>query len=82
VEAGVYKLAMYFFYQEIKGGLKAWFIHMLHDELIVECSRANSKRVAKILVDCMNRACTAILGEPLSVPELKITDHWDKRKNI
>lgn len=80
--ADMAKLAMYFFYQELKGGLKAWFIHMLHDELIVECSRSSSKRVAKILVDCMNRACTAILGEPLSVPELKITDYWDKRKNI
>jgi DNA polymerase I len=78
--ADMAKLAMYYMYQEIQKGLPGLFIHMLHDELIVECSKANSKRVAKALVRCMNDACTAILGEPLSAPEVKIQDSWDKLK--
>lgn len=78
--ADMAKLAMYYMYQEIKGGLKAWFIHMLHDELIIECHRSNAKKVAAVLVACMNRACTDILGEPLSNPDVEIKNNWDKRK--
>jgi DNA polymerase I-like protein with 3'-5' exonuclease and polymerase domains len=78
--ADLSKLAMYYMYQEIQKGLPALFIHMLHDELIIECSKSNSKRVSKILTRCMNDACTAVLGEPLSAPELKIQDSWDKLK--
>lgn len=78
--ADMAKLAMYYFQLEIDKGLPALFIHMLHDELIVECSVSNSKRVAKKLVEAMNKACTAILGEPLSAPEVKVQKNWDKRK--
>jgi DNA polymerase I-like protein with 3'-5' exonuclease and polymerase domains len=78
--ADMAKLAMYHMYQEIQSGLPALFIHMLHDELIVECSTSNAKRVAKKLVEAMNLACTQILGEPLSAPEIKIQKNWDKRK--
>jgi DNA polymerase I-like protein with 3'-5' exonuclease and polymerase domains len=78
--ADMAKLAMYHFQQEIEKGLPALFIHMLHDELIVECRAKDSKRVAKKLVESMNLACTQILGEPLSAPEIKIQKNWDKRK--
>lgn len=77
--ADMSKLAMYYFQQEIDKGLPALFIHMLHDELIVECSKSNSKRVAKVLVECMHRACEEILEERLSTPEVKIQSNWDKR---
>jgi DNA polymerase-1 len=78
--ADMTKLSMYYFQLEIDKGLPALFIHCLHDELVVECSTSNSKRVAKKLIEAMNKACTAILGEPLSVPEVKIQRNWDKRK--
>lgn len=78
--ADMTKMAMYLVWQEIKTkGLKALFIHQLHDQLILECTASNSKRVAKTLVRCMNEACTTILGEPLSNPEVKVTKNWDKR---
>jgi hypothetical protein len=78
--ADMSKLSMYYFQLEIDKGLPALFIHMLHDELIVECKASDSKRVAKKLQAAMDAGCTAILGEPLSAPELKIQRNWDKRK--
>jgi DNA polymerase I-like protein with 3'-5' exonuclease and polymerase domains len=78
--ADMSKLSMYYFQLEIDKGLPALFIHMLHDELIVECKASDSKRVAKKLKEAMDAGCTAILGEPLSAPELKIQRNWDKRK--
>lgn len=78
--ADMTKMAMYLVWQEIKTkNLPALFIHQLHDQLILECSKSNSKRVAKVLVRCMNEACVTILGEALSNPEVKITTNWDKR---
>lgn len=74
--ADMTKLAMYYMKCEIEKGLPALFIHQLHDALYMECSKANSKRVAKALVKCMNQACEVILGEALSVPEVKIQNTW------
>lgn len=78
--ADMAKLAMYYMYKEIQAGFPALFIHMLHDELIIECKKSNSKKAAKLLAKCMNDACTAILGEALSAPEVKIQNSWDKLK--
>jgi len=79
--ADMAKLSMYYFNREIEKGLPALFIHMLHDELIVECTTSKSKKVARALVAAMNRGCEDILGEPLSTPEVKIQKNWDKRKD-
>jgi DNA polymerase I-like protein with 3'-5' exonuclease and polymerase domains len=76
--ADLSKLAMYLMWQKIKGGLKAWFIHMLHDELIIECHQKDAGKVSAVLVACMNQACIEILGEPLSNPEVKIKTNWSK----
>jgi DNA polymerase-1 len=76
--ADLSKLAMYLMWQEIKSGLKAKFIHMLHDELIIECNKKDSKKVADVLSDSMNRACIEILGEPLTKPDIKIQPNWSK----
>jgi DNA polymerase-1 len=77
--ADMVKLSMYYFQLEIDKGLQALIIHQLHDELVTECSKVNAKRTAKKLAECMTRACTAILGEPLSTPEIKIQSNWSKK---
>jgi DNA polymerase I-like protein with 3'-5' exonuclease and polymerase domains len=78
--ADMAKLAMYYMYKEIQAGFPALFIHMLHDELIIECKKSDSERTAMLLAKCMNSACIAILGEALSAPEVKIQYSWDKLK--
>jgi DNA polymerase-1 len=77
--ADMMKLSMYYMNLEIEKGLPAIFIHTLHDELVMECSKSNSKRVAKKLAECMSKACTAILGETLSNPDVKIKTTWSKK---
>jgi len=77
--ADMTKMAMFLVWQEIKeNGLPALFIHQLHDQLILECKKRDSKRVSDTLVRCMNEACILILEEPLSNPEVKITTNWSK----
>lgn len=77
--ADMMKLSMVYMQQEIDSGLPAIFIHTLHDELVLECKKSHSKKVASKLAECMSAACAAILGEALSNPDVKIKSNWAKK---
>lgn len=74
--ADMTKLSMLYIDKELKG--KGVIIHQLHDELIVEAPTKLIKQAADIMKRCMNEACEAILGEPLSAPDVKIQKDWSK----
>lgn len=79
--ADMSKLAMFYFQIEIDNGLPARLLHMEHDELIGDCARADSDHVAQVMSKCMTQACIDILGEPLSQPDVKVSDSWNKKKD-
>ena len=78
--ADMAKLALVYLLYKIDDGLPGLICHMEHDELLVECHRDNAEAVKLALEACMNQACTDILGEPLSQPELTVSVNWDKRR--
>lgn len=75
--ADMTKLSMLYIDKELKG--KGVIIHQLHDELIVEAPTKYVKQAAQIMKYCMNEACEAILGEPLSAPDVIIQTNWAKK---
>lgn len=73
------KYACILFEREIKQlNIKAFIVNLVHDEIVVECNKAQSEQVSKILVDCMikagNKFCKTV---PMKVDPI-ITDSWSK----
>lgn len=75
--ADMTKLAMIYMKQKLEG-TSGFIVHQLHDELVVECKKKDQKKVKQLMIDAMNEACTVILGEPLSAPDVHIKDNWGK----
>lgn len=78
--ADMTKLAMVYLHRELKAKLEAhaFIVHQLHDELVVECTKGKAEKCKQIMIESMTKACTMILGEPLSLPEVKIKNSWAK----
>lgn len=78
--ADMTKLSMHYINQALKKELKAlgFIVHQLHDELIVEAPKLLIKKAANIMKHCMDDACIAILGEPISAPDVVIQKDWGK----
>lgn len=80
--ADMTKLSMYYIDTEFNKHPEfgAEIIHQLHDELVNEFYPKYTKKAVEIITSSMNRACTEILGEPLSMPDVKIEKHWNKNE--
>lgn len=76
--ADIIKIAMIKVDEELKrSGLDARLILQVHDELLVETKKEQSRQVLKILVDCMENAVK--ISVPLDV-EANIGDTWYEAK--
>lgn len=72
--ADIMKLAIIEAHRELKkSGLHAKMLLQVHDEIVVECLRAEADAVKRILVDTMERA--AVLSVPLLV-EASMGESW------
>lgn len=75
--ADMTKLAMVYMDEALES-FDALMITQQHDELVNETSKKNGTKLKGLMEECMRDACTAILGEPLSQPEVRLATNWYK----
>jgi DNA polymerase I-like protein with 3'-5' exonuclease and polymerase domains len=75
--ADMTKLAMIYMDEALEN-FPAVMIQQQHDELINETATKNGNKLKKLMEECMSEACTVILGEPLSQPEVRLAYNWYK----
>jgi DNA polymerase I - 3''-5'' exonuclease and polymerase domains len=75
--ADMTKLAMIYMDEALED-FDALMITQQHDELVNETSKKNGTKLKGLMEECMRDACTAILGEPLSQPEVHLATNWYK----
>jgi len=72
--ADIMKIAMVSMYNKLKESkLDAKIILQVHDELMIECKKEDSKKVEEMLKSCMESAIS--MSIPLLV-EAEIADNW------